>query len=234
MSVSYTTESLPSIVGQVAPVKSESMKYRIKGADYYIDCKDDCPIPTTVDRIVIEKGSRVWAGLFFAFSVLMFSAFITSVFRGESSLLLTVATVATVVFALAGIHFLPRKNFISRNGIEISGFLSIKRLPWPTSRTSFFVHDSRTAGRLSASLSRVQTLSVKLISDAGKQIPLGISFTGPNTHELERQAVIQCSRIWDWGVARGFTIDSGDYVALHGLGKQQLLRMRQEDRYGLR
>ena len=144
------------------------------------------------------------------------------------------ATVATVVFAFAGIHFLPRKNVISRDGFEIAGFLSAKHLPWPTSRTSFFVHDSRTAGRLSASSRQVQTLSVKLISDAGKQIPLGISFTGPNTHELERQAVIQCSRIWDWGVARGFTADSGDYVALNGLGKQQVLRMRQEDRYGLR
>lgn len=234
VSVSYTTETLPSIVGQVVPTKSESMKYRIKGADYYIDCKDDCPIPTTVDRIVIEKGSRAWAGLFFAFSVLMFSAFVTSAFQGESSLLLTVATVATVVFAFVGIHFLPRKNFISRAGFEIGGFLSTKHLPWPTSRTSFFVHDSRTASRLSASSRQVQTLSVKLISDAGKQIPLGISFTGPNTHELERQAVIQCSRIWDWGVARGFTADSGDYVALNGLGKPQVLRMRQEDRYGLR
>ncbi|MBF1735620.1 MAG: hypothetical protein HXP04_04185, partial [Trueperella pyogenes] len=151
------------------------MKSRIKGADYYIDCQDDCPIPTTVDRIVIKKGSRAWAGLFFAFSVLMFSAFVTSAFRGESSLLLTVATVATVVFAFAGIHFLPRKNFISRDGFEIGGFLSTKCLPWPTSRTSFFVHDSRTASRLSASSRQVQTLSVKLISDAGKQIPLGIS-----------------------------------------------------------
>ena len=198
MSVSYTTETLPSIVGQVVPTKSESMKSRIKGADYYIDCQDDCPIPTTVDRIVIKKGSRAWAGLFF------------------------------------GIHFLPRKNFVSRDGFEIGGFLSTKCLPWPTSRTSFFVHDSRTASRLSASSRQVQTLSVKLISDAGKQIPLGISFTGPNTHELERQAVIQCSRIWDWGVARGFTADSGDYVALNGLGKQQVLRMKQEDRYGLR
>lgn len=55
MSVSYTTETLPSIVGQVVPTKSESMKSRIKGADYYIDCQDDCPIPTTVDRIVIKK-----------------------------------------------------------------------------------------------------------------------------------------------------------------------------------
>ena len=126
VSVSYTTETLPSIVGQVVPTKSESMKSRIKGADYYIDCKDDCPIPTTVDRIVIKKGSRASAGLFFAFSVLMLSAFVTSAFRGESSLLLTVATVATVVFAFAGIHFLPRKNFISRDGFEIGGFLSTK------------------------------------------------------------------------------------------------------------
>lgn len=80
----------------------------------------------------------------------------------------------------------------------------------------------------------VKTAQAKAIRPDGSSMSISIAFMDIDADEIEQKAVIQCSRIWDWGVARGFTADSGDYVALNGLGKQQVLRMRQEDRYGLR
>ncbi len=54
---------------------------------------------------------------------------------------------------------------------------------------------------------------------------------GVDSVKTERDAVIQCSRIWGWAVTKGYTQESDEYIPLVGLGVQQFLRRRQEERY---
>ena len=52
--------------------------------------------------------------------------------------------------------------------------------------------------------------------------------------EVEKSTVIQCSRIWDWAVAKGYTEETGEYTPLMRHSKDDVFRRRQEERYGLR
>ena len=80
----------------------------------------------------------------------------------------------------------------------------------------------------------LQTAEVKVIRPDGSSALLPITFRGVDSVKTERDAVIQCSRIWDWAVAKGYTVETGEYIPLSGVGIHQALRQSQEERYGLR
>lgn len=226
--------SLPPMSGQSIPQGSVPATGRIENGDYYFDKFDDRPIPTVVNRLIIEKGSWTKAIIGFVLGGVFLLACVNSVRTEQSVVAMILCFLIGALLIVAGLTMMPRKDYIDYQGFYVTSIFGSKRFPWPHSRTSFYVRNTRAGNAASASARMTQTFDVKLISAEGMQIPLGIVFTGPNSDELEWRGVVQCSRIWDWGVARGYTVETGEYIPLSGVGIHQALRQSQEERYGLR
>jgi len=226
--------SLPPMSGQSIPQGSVPATGRIENGDYYFDKFDDRPIPTMVNRLIIEKGSWTKAIIGFVLGGVFLLACVNSVRTEQSVVAMILCFLIGALLIVAGLTMMPRKDYIDYQGFYVTSIFGSKRFPWPHSRTSFYVRNTRAGNAASASARMTQTFDVKLISAEGMQIPLGIVFTGPNSDELEWRGVVQCSRIWDWGVARGYTVETGEYIPLSGAGIHQALRQSQEERYGLR
>ena len=76
--------SLPPMSGQSIPQGSVPATGRIENGDYYFDKFDDRPIPTMVNRLIIEKGSWTKAIVGFVLGGVFLLACVNSV-RSEQS-----------------------------------------------------------------------------------------------------------------------------------------------------
>ncbi|MDO4900754.1 hypothetical protein [Actinomyces sp.] len=118
---------------------------------------------------------------------------------------------------------------LDATGIHLHVFGRTRDFPWPTSRTSLFARV--TLGKV------VKSADACVVMPDGQAVALtGLYWMGSWPPSLEAKAVAQCSRIWDWAVARGYTQETGEYIPLSGVTwqAQQVVRESQERRFGLR
>lgn len=235
--------SLPPAAGEriaIGPEKESISKIgTLVDGDYYYDQNDEKPIPLEAERIVFEKGSTFMVILSWCLALFLSLPFPTMLTEGTDavidadhpliwSFMLGVDLVIIVFLIIHGLLYFPGADCLDSEGITLSILSRKIQIPWPHSRTGLYVRRVNQMGRA------LQTAQVKVIRPDGSTAVLPITFMGIDPVETERDAVIQCSRIWDWAVARGYTLETGEYIPLAGLGVQQFLRRRQEERYGLR
>jgi hypothetical protein avisC_11800 len=130
--------------------------------------------------------------------------------------------------ALSVLVFWPVKNYIDKDGFRVTFCFQTMRCPWPRSRSGLYVHIRMRRGR------PVKTAQAKAIRPDGSSMSIPIAFMDIDPDEIEQKTVIQCSRIWDWAVAKGYTEETGEFVPLSQRRKDEVFRRRQEERYGLR
>ena len=215
--------SLPPAAGErIEPQKEIASKIgTVVDGDYYYDQNDEKPIPLEAERIVFEKGSTFMVILSWCLALFLSLPFPTMLTEGIDavidadhpliwSFMLGVDLLIIVLLIIHGFLYFPSTDCLDSQGITLSILSRKIQIPWPHSRTGLYVRPD------------------------GSSALLPITFRGVDSVKTERDAVIQCSRIWDWAVAKGYTVETGEYIPLAGLGVQQYLRRRQEERYGLR
>ncbi|MBE6474941.1 MAG: hypothetical protein I3J03_07230 [Actinomyces succiniciruminis] len=192
------------------------------------------PIPLSQERLVLKSnittsgGFAFWLTAGFGLACLYGAGWylvnepdrigymLVALFAGLASLALVVT--------MARSH-----TVLDATGIHLHVFGQTRDFPWPTSRTSLFARV--TLGKV------VKSADAYMVMPDGQAVALtGLSWMGAWPPSLEARAVAQCSRIWDWAVARGYTQETHEYIPLSGVTwqAQQVVRESQERRYGLR
>ena len=230
----------PAAGERIEPQKEIASKIgTVVDGDYYHDQNDEKPIPLKAERIVFEKGSTFMVILSWCLALFLSLPFPTMLTEGTDavidtdhpliwSFMLGVDLLIIVLLIIHGFLYFPSTDCLDSQGITLSILSRKIQIPWPHSRTGLYVRLVNQIGR------GLQTAEVKVIRPDGSSALLPITFRGVDSVKTERNAVIQCSRIWGWAGAKGYTQESDEYIPLAGLGVQQSLRRRQEERYGLR
>ena len=151
---------------------------------------------------------------------------------GEGTVLGIVVLAFFGAFLLfGGFLFRSSSMTIDATGFHAKNMVRSADVPWPASRTGFYVRVERKRRGASALMSEV---SARVITPDGRAMPLtGIAWAGIDVAEMEAKGITQCWRLWNWAVAKGFTRETGQYVELSGLGIQQAMRSKQEHLYGI-
>ena len=212
----------------------------IDNGDYYYDQNDDQPIPLDADRIVVLMGGWIAVVVPCAFALFLFMPFVKMMREGPQAVIsqehpviwsvMLGVDLLIVIFlvALSVLVFWPVKNYIDKDGFRVTFCFQTMRCPWPRSRSGLYVHIRMRRGR------PVKTAQAKAIRPDGSSMSIPIAFMDIDPDEIEQKTVIQCSRIWDWAVAKGYTEETGEFVPLSQRRKGEVFRRRQEERYGLR
>lgn len=148
--------------------------------------------------------------------------------------------VNAIILAIVAIFCIPAAAFmlsirtvLDATGIHERAIGREQSFPWPASRTGLYVRIALGTGGAKAVTNRA--FACVVLPD-GRDLELtGLSWTGPWVPALEAKGVAECNRIWQWAVARGYTRETHEYVALaETLGVHQAVRESQERRFGLR
>lgn len=148
--------------------------------------------------------------------------------------------VNAIILAIVAIFSIPAAAFmlsirtvLDATGIHERAIGREQSFPWPASRTGLYVRIALGTGGAKAVTNRA--FACVVLPD-GRDLELtGLSWTGPWVPALEAKGVAECNRIWQWAVARGYTRETHEYVALaETLGVHQAVRESQERRFGLR
>ena len=208
--------------------------------DYYYDLNGEKPIPLEAERIVVLTGAWIAIIVPCAFALFLFMPFVKMMRDGPASVINQDHPIAYSVMlgvdllivillvALSVLVFWPCKNYIDKDGFRVTFCFRTMRSPWPRSRSGLYVQIRSRRGR------PVKTSQAKVVRPDGSAISIPIASMDIDADEAEKSTVIQCSRIWDWAVAKGYTEETGEYTPLRRRGKDDVFRRRQEERYGLR
>ena len=208
--------------------------------DYYYDLNGEKPIPLEAERIVVLTGAWIAIIVPCAFALFLFMPFVKMMRDGPASVINQDHPIAYSVMlgvdllivillvALSVLVFWPCKNYIDKDGFRVTFCFRTMRSPWPRSRSGLYVQIRSRRGR------PVKTSQAKVVRPDGSAISIPIALMDIDADEVEKSTVIQCSRIWDWAVAKGYTEETGEYIPLRRRGKDDVFRRRQEERYGLR
>ena len=198
------------------------------GGAYRYQRDDTTPIPLTADSIVMPSAKGA-AWVAFILSVPFIAGSIWNVIY----LVLGIVVLAFfgVFLLFGGFLFRSSSMTIDATGFHAKNMVRSADVPWPASRTGFYVRVERKRRGASALMSEV---SARVITPDGRAMPLtGIAWAGIDVAEMEVKGITQCWRLWNWAVAKGFTRETGQYVELSGLGIQQAMRSKQEHLYGI-
>lgn len=185
-----------------------------------------------VIRSTATTSARLTTGVVLATGAVFVAAAVVAMVQGMNSVPVNIGLLALglLIVGMAGLAA-SSSTVLDASGIHVGHALGRRDLAWPASRTGFFgrVHLASGKARMVAN-----SVDVCLVTPERQAVRLsGLSWTGPSIPGLESKAVAECSRIWAWAVARGYTRETGEYVELRGLGVQQGLRAAQESRWGL-
>ncbi|WP_103062668.1 hypothetical protein [Actinomyces qiguomingii] len=195
---------------------------------------EEAPIPLSEERLVLKSNITASGG----FAFWLTAGFGVACLYGAGWYLVNepdrIGYILVALFAglasLALVVFVQRSHTVlDATGIHLHVFGQTRDFPWPTSRTSLFARV--TLGKV------IKSADACMVMPDGQAVELmGLSWMGTWPPSLEAKAVAQCSRIWDWAVARGYTQETHEYIPLSGVTwqAQQVVRESQERRYGLR
>ncbi|MDO4887868.1 MAG: hypothetical protein Q3979_04065 [Actinomycetaceae bacterium] len=191
------------------------------------------PIPLTQERLVLRPkltsyGLGLWVAVWLSLGSLYTGVGLIIYEPDQIGYILLALVVGVALLALVVLTFFNR-TVLDADGVHLHAYGRSRDVPWPTSRTSLFARV--TFGK------HLKSVDVHMVLPDGTAMPLlGLSWTGQWPPPLEAAAVIQCSRIWSWAVARGYTRETHEYIPLSGATwkVQQGLRESQERRFGLR
>ena len=203
------------------------------GGAYRYQRDDTAPIPLTADSIVMPSAmGAAWVA--FALSVPFIAGSIWNVvYLGDQGTVLGIVVLGLfgAFLLFGGFLFRSSSMTIDATGFHAKNMVRSADVPWPASRTGFYVRVERKRRGASALMSEV---SARVITPDGRAMPLtGIAWAGIDVAEMEVKGITQCWRLWNWAVAKGFTRETGQYVELSGLGIQQAMRSKQEHLYGI-
>ena len=208
--------------------------------DYYYDLNGEKPIPLEAERIVVLTGAWIAIIVPCAFALFLFMPFVKMMRDGPASVINQDHPIAYSVMlgvdllivillvALSVLVFWPCKNYIDKDGFRVTFCFRTMRSPWPRSRSGLYVQIRSRRGR------PVKVSQAKVVRPDGSAISIPIASMDIDADEVEKSTVFQCSRIWDWAVAKGYTEETGEYTPLRRRSKDDVFRRRQEERYGLR
>ena len=194
---------------------------------------DTTPIPLTADSIVMPSAKgAAWVAFILSVPFIAGSIWNVIYLGGEGTVLGIVVLAFFGAFLLfGGFLFRSSSMTIDATGFHAKNMVRSADVPWPASRTGFYVRVERKRRGASALMSEV---SARVITPDGRAMPLtGIAWAGIHVAEMEAKGITQCWRLWNWAVAKGFTRETGQYVELSGLGIQQAMRSKQEHLYGI-
>ena len=203
------------------------------GGAYRYQRDDTTPIPLTADSIVMPSAKgAAWVAFILSVPFIAGSIWNVIYLGGEGTVLGIVVLAFFGVFLLfGGFLFRSSSMTIDATGFHAQNMVRSADVPWPASRTGFYVRVERKRRGASALMSEV---SARVITPDGRAMPLtGIAWAGIDVAEMEVKGITQCWRLWNWAVAKGFTRETGQYVELSGLGIQQAMRSKQEHLYGI-
>ena len=197
------------------------------GGAYRYQRDDTTPIPLTADSIVMPSAKgAAWVAFILSVPFIAGSIWNVIYLGGEG----TVLGIVVLAF-FGGFLFRSSSMTIDATGFHAKNMVRSADVPWPASRTGFYVRVERKRRGASALMSEV---SARVITPDGRAMPLtGIAWAGIHVAEMEAKGITQCWRLWNWAVAKGFTRETGQYVELSGLGIQQAMRSKQEHLYGI-
>ena len=203
------------------------------GGAYRYQRDDTTPIPLTADSIVMPSAKgAAWVAFILSVPFIAGSIWNVIYLGGEGTVLGIVVLAFFGAFLLfGGFLFRSSSMTIDATGFHAKNMVRSADIPWPASRTGFYVRVERKRRGASALMSEV---SARVITPDGRAMPLtGIAWAGIDVAEMEVKGITQCWRLWNWAVAKGFTRETGQYVELSGLGIQQAMRSKQEHLYGI-
>lgn len=203
------------------------------GGAYRYQRDDTTPIPLTADSIVMPSAKgAAWVAFILSVPFIAGSIWNVIYLGGEGTVLGIVVLAFFGAFLLfGGFLFRSSSMTIDATGFHAKNMVRSADVPWPASRTGFYVRVERKRRGASALMSEV---SARVITPDGRAMPLtGIAWAGIDVAEMEVKGITQCWRLWNWAVAKGFTRETGQYVELSGLGIQQAMRSKQEHLYGI-
>ncbi len=209
--------------GQPLPSQGVPTKYRVG---------DPHPIPLTTDRLVARTTS----------TPLMVGAFAVIGLIGILLLILTIVMLldptdepslwvgpgaGAVFFLLLAALVLTMRTVFDANGVHSTMLFYKREIPWPPSRTGFFVLVQRTRISVVARL-------VAILPDGKIHYIFAPRWTGVSYDKAETKALNELNRIWAWAVAKGYATDGGRYIIVKGgLPGLQQMREDQERRCGI-
>ena len=203
------------------------------GGAYRYQRDDTAPIPLTADSIVMPSAKgAAWVAFILSVPFIAGSIWNVIYLGGEGTVLGIVVLAFFGAFLLfGGFLFRSSSMTVDATGFHAKNMVRSADVPWPASRTGFYVRVERKRRGASALMSEV---SARVITPDGRAMPLtGIAWAGIHVAEMEAKGITQCWRLWNWAVAKGFTRETGQYVELSGLGIQQAMRSKQEHLYGI-
>lgn len=203
------------------------------GGVYQYQRDDTAPIPLTADSIVMPSATgAAWLAFVLSVPFILGSIWNVIYLGGKGTVLgIVVLGIFGAFLLFGGFLFRSSSMTIDATGFHAKNMVRSADIPWPTSRTGFYVRVERK--RRGAS-SLVSEASVRVITPDGRAMPLtGAAWAGIDVAEMEVKGITQCWRLWNWAVAKGFTRETGQYVELSGLGIQQAMRSKQEHLYGI-
>ncbi len=203
------------------------------GGVYQYQRDDTAPIPLTADSIVMPSATgAAWLAFVLSVPFILGSIWNVIYLGGKGTVLgIVVLGIFGAFLLFGGFLFRSSSMTIDATGFHAKNMVRSADIPWPASRTGFYVRVERK--RRGAS-SLVSEASVRVITPDGRAMPLtGAAWAGIDVAEMEVKGITQCWRLWNWAVAKGFTRETGQYVELSGLGIQQAMRSKQEHLYGI-
>ncbi|MBF0940428.1 MAG: hypothetical protein HXK03_06080 [Schaalia georgiae] len=203
------------------------------GGVYQYQRDDTAPIPLTADSIVMPSATgAAWLAFVLAVPFILGSIWNVIYLGGKGTVLgIVVLGIFGAFLLFGGFLFRSSSMTIDATGFHAKNMVRSADIPWPASRTGFYVRVERKRRGASALMSEV---SARVITPDGRAMPLtGIAWAGIDVAEMEVKGITQCWRLWNWAVAKGFTRETGQYVELSGLGIQQAMRSKQEHLYGI-
>lgn len=203
------------------------------GGVYQYQRDDTAPIPLTADSIVMPSAmGAAWLAFILSVPFILGSIWNVIYLGGKGSVLgIVVLGIFGAFLLFGGFLFRSSSMTIDATGFHAKNMVRSADIPWPASRTGFYVRVERKRRGASSLISEV---SVRVIAPDGRAMPLtGAAWAGIDVAEMEVKGITQCWRLWNWAVAKGFTHETGQYVELSGLGIQQAMRSKQEHLYGI-
>ena len=174
------------------------------------------PIPLDADTVTVPLVKPVeWISVLLSTAAAAVSLAVVAATSGLSaSSVIIYCVCAAVCLAEIGIMAVLCVT-IDSTGFHVRSVFGRRAVPWPASRTGLFPVLVRVRRRLPRA-------TVCVVAPDGRRVTMrSLGWSRMSKEEAVSLAVLHCSRIWNWGAAKGYTRETGAYTPLRDPRMQQ-------------
>lgn len=174
------------------------------------------PIPLGADTVTVPLVKPVeWASTLVTTAAAAVSLAVVAATGGLSTSSVIIYCVCAVVCLVEVGIMAVLSVTIDSTGFHVRSVFGRRTVPWPALRTGLFPVLFNVRRRLPMAM-------VCVVAPDGRWIRMrSLVWCRMSKEEAVSLAVLHCSRIWNWGAAKGYTRETGAYTPLRNPRMQQ-------------